>query len=85
MTNRTPTETELEQREICDEIIKDTVARIQDQGVPIHIMIDRLATYAAYGSTLYAGKAHTAEQFRQMADTVEAGLFDDLNGEKGHA
>lgn len=62
----------------CDTIIQEAIGRINAEGIPMHVAIDRLATYAAYASVIYAGKQHTAEQFRQIGDTVAAGVFDDV-------
>jgi hypothetical protein len=64
----------------CDDIIKEALERIQAAGVPMHVMIDRLATYAAFASVVYAGKTHTAEQFHQIGNTVASGVFDDVTG-----
>lgn len=71
--------------EQCDTIIQEAIGRINETGIPLHVMIDRLATYAAYASVIYAGKAHTAEQFRTIGDTVEAGVFDGVDGARGRS
>lgn len=82
---KTPSSAELQHRQQCDDVLKSALARIHESGVPMHIMIDRLFTYAGFTACAYAGKENAAQQMRQMADTVEAGLFDGLDEKKGHA
>lgn len=64
----------------CDYILQTALDAFNKAGVPMHVAIDRLATYAAYASVVYAGKAHTVEQFKAIATTVEAGVFDGIAG-----
>lgn len=68
----------------CDNVIKFAINDMLEDGLPIEVIIDRLATYSAFAMVIYGGKAHAVDQLRKMADTVEGGLFDNLDGERGH-
>lgn len=68
----------------CDNVIKFAIHDMLEAGLTMEVIIDRLATYAAFAMVTYGGKAHAVEEIRKMADTIEAGLFDNLDGERGH-
>lgn len=59
--------------------IKQAIAQSIDRGIAADTMIDRLLTYGAFYAVSSNGKQQTAADFRDFADKIEAGLFDNVD------
>ncbi len=69
-------------RAVCDQIIyRAATMMVGEAGAPVPMMIDRLLTFAAAQAAANEGSARAAKLFRQLADNVERGAFNDLTGE----
>jgi hypothetical protein len=60
----------------CSVILEKALAEMKGSGAPPHIIIDRLISYGAFLAVASTNKAHAADQLRQIADAIEAGVFD---------
>lgn len=63
----------------CDEIIhRAALMMVEDIGVSIPMMLDRIFTFAAAQAFSQQGKAETIKIFNVMAQNIENGAFDAL-------
>jgi hypothetical protein len=78
-----PTTREDEQKAaLCDMMI-DKTARllVEEHGVPIVVLLDRLLTFAGAHAANTQGSPNAAKVFRQLADRIDAGIFHVVTGE----
>ncbi|WP_338722382.1 hypothetical protein [Devosia sp. XK-2] len=66
----------------CSVILEQALAEMKGSGAPPHIIIDRLISYGAFLAVASTSKAHAADQLRQIADAVEAGVFDGIGASR---
>ena len=59
-------------------IVSDALARLEQAGVPVDLAIDKLITAASIASVAAFGSAHTATEFRQIADRIGGGSLGQL-------
>lgn len=80
-------EREEKQKNLCDEIQhRAAVMMVEEVGVSVPMMLDRVLTFAAAQCCVLDGSTDTAAHFRLFADRIEAGLFHPVTGEgkQGH-
>ena len=65
---------------VCNEVIRTAVHDLLDQGIDPDVIIDRLLTFGAGYAVQLDGAWKVAEDFRQMADRIEGGLFSSVIG-----
>lgn len=70
-----------ERKELCDLIVERAAAAMEETGAPIEMILDRLLTFAGAQAFMRHGKARTAEIFRELAENIENGVFDQLSGQ----
>ncbi|MBD8652330.1 hypothetical protein IFT66_14675 [Rhizobium sp. CFBP 13726] len=76
MTHKIQSQTD-EQKALCDRLITGAAhMMVDDAGVPVPLMLDRILTFAAAQSCANEGKARTAAAFRDLAARIEAGALD---------
>lgn len=78
MTDDTTTET---RRKFCDVTLSRATELMQEEGASIEMILDRLLTYSAAQSCVI-DPAGAARMFRHIADQIDAGKFDHLEGQK---
>ena len=82
-----PTTEELLQdmRRACDEAVVAMARTLAQAGAPTPMILDRMLTYAAAQAVSIDGVENTATVFRQLADTIESGMFDRFEKPQGAA
>lgn len=71
---------DLVHRRAADRILNAAIAEMEERGVPESTLVDRLLTHAAGYAARDGGKGDAAKRFREIADMVVAGLFDQVGG-----
>ena len=90
MNDNTPTAVDQAvARDACDKLLHLAAeTMIKQAGASVEMVIDRLVTYSAAQICSIEGSKRAAEVFRDVADKIDAGLFNRITGEgapKGRA
>lgn len=83
-SKKTTIEGEREQhmKALCDQILhRAACMMVEEVGVSVSVMLDRMLTYSAAQACSIDGSANTAVVFRVLADRIDAGLFHSVTGE----
>lgn len=83
MTMATSTPTDRDHLGLADLILCRALALMAERDVPSDVTIDRLTTFAAGAHVRVCGAQIAAQAFRDYADQIEAGAFD--QGKSAHA
>lgn len=82
--NDTTEITEAKLRQACDQIVERAAEMMVGAGAAPEMAMDRLLTYCAAQAASWHGSAEAAAIFRQLADTIEGGIFAHLDRTAAH-